>query len=316
MKRIDFYPVLLLMFFSSCSYKLDLVDPISPIPVVYFQLNPDDSICFLTLTKTFSGDGSAYDLACDANHVFYDSAEIHLEGWSDQFKVWEDQFRLSDRIKIPGIFPETPGYCFELPYEGLIGSITSFRLVLYVPGMLTPAFSRIPLISLRALPAKFDREIALYPNGYKLESIGGQGVEYRQVLCEFHYQQYEETWVDHSVTFLLKKNLIIGGDNSVYPDLFFNLLLKNIEPLNDTVIRKFRSIDLIYLGADQFYKDYVETYINTGNMDLPPNGNITNGLGLFTMIRSAKRENMVLDQQSFDSLWNGEKTRKLGFVRW
>jgi hypothetical protein len=204
----------------------------------------------------------------------------------------------------------------NLPPDGLIGSITSFRLVLHLPGMSIPVFSRIPLINIKALPTKFDREIAFYPDGYKLESIGGQGIAYRQALCEFHYQQFDGIWTDHSVTFLLKKNLIINGDKILYPDLFFNLLIKNLKPINDRIVRKFSSIDLIYLAGDQFYKDYVETYINTGNMDLPPNGNINNGFGLFTMARSVRRGNLTLDKQSFDSLWNGEKTRKLGFVRW
>ena len=142
------------------------------------------------------------------------------------------------------------------------------------------------------------------------------GIAYRQLLCEFHYQEYEVTWVDRSVLFTVRKDMIPPGGDLLYPDMFFNLLVKNIKPINDTISRKFISIDLIFLVGDEYFNNYLDTYINAGNMDLPPKGNISNGYGLFTMVRSVKNENMHLSQRTFDSLWNGEITRKLGFVRW
>ncbi len=311
--------VFLLINFSSCSNDIDLLDPADPIPVVYFQINPADKIFYLTLTRSFSGDGNGYNLARDPNQIFYDSADIRLEGWSDQYKVWETEFKHSDRTKIPGIFSEVPGYCYEavnsLPY-----GFTSYRLVIYLPGMSSPIFSRIPVMSEISAPSKFDHEIALYPDVYKINFPGAleypSGIAYRQLLCEFHYQEYEVTWVDRSVLFTVRKDMIPPGGDLLYPDMFFNLLVKNIKPINDTISRKFISIDLIFLVGDEYFNNYLDTYINAGNMDLPPKGNISNGYGLFTMVRSVKNENMHLSQRTFDSLWNGEITRKLGFVRW
>jgi hypothetical protein len=319
MRYIDLYAVILLVVFSSCSNRMDLVDPIDPIPVVYFQMNPDDSIYYLTLTRTFSGDGTAYDLAREANQVFYDSADISLEGWTNQYKVWETQFELSDRSKIPGIFPEVPGYCYESANEfHFLGLITSFRLVIHLPGMSNAVFSRIPVFSAPTINSRFDHVIDLYPDNYKLGFSINRDIKYSDLLCVFHYQEYEGTWVDHSVTFCLRKDIQFGagGTNYLYPDLFFNKVTANIKPINDTIVRKFISLDLILLAVDQYYKDYIDTYVNAGNLDLPPNGNINNGYGLFTMVRSVKKENMTLGSQTNDTLWNGEITRKLGFVRW
>lgn len=315
MRNIDLYAVILLLIFSSCSNSLDLVDPIDPIPVVYFQINPADSFFYLTLTRTFSGDGNGYDLARDANQVFYDNADISLEGWSDQYKVLETQFEPSDRSKIPGIFPGVPGYCYESANEfsQFLGEITSFRLVIYLPGMSNPAFSRIPVLSAPVIPSRYDHEIALYPNGYHFHSSNGA---YLQLLCVFHYQEYEGTWVDHSVTFTLRKDYLIPGGNILYAEMFFNRLVKNITPINDTILRKFISLDLICLAGDQYFKDYIDTYVNAGNLDMPVKGNINNGYGIFTMVTSAKYENMILNRQSLDSLRIGDITRKLGFVRW
>jgi hypothetical protein len=64
------------------------------------------------------------------------------------------------------------------------------------------------------------------------------------------------------------------------------------------------------------FRDYVDNYINAGTLDLPPKGNITNGLGLFTMRRSAIKPDMTLDRWALDSLCLGQWTKQLGFVRW
>jgi len=57
---------------------------------------------------------------------------------------------------------------------------------------------------------------------------------------------------------------MIIGNSYLYPDLFFNQLTKNITPINDTIARKFISLNLIFLAGDQYYKDYIDTYVNAG----------------------------------------------------
>jgi hypothetical protein len=320
MKNIRLYPVIVLVFLSSCSNRLDVPDPIDPIPVVYCLINPADSIFYLTLTRTFSGDGSAYYLANDADQVFYDSADIRLEGWENQYKVWETQFKPSDRSKISGIFPEVPGYCFKSLNNGqIINTITSVRLVINLPGISSPVFSRIPVLPTPKVDPRYDHDIALYPDNYCVNFSGHRDIKYLDLLCIFRFQEYDGTWVNHSVTFPLRKDILLDGPVKticIYPDLFFNKIAVNIKPINDTIVRKFISLDLVLLAGDQYFKDYSDTYENAGNLDLPPKGNINNGYGLFTMETSAKYENMFFDRQTFDSLWNGEITRKLGFVRW
>ncbi|MFA6797721.1 MAG: hypothetical protein WCR39_00340, partial [Bacteroidales bacterium] len=98
MKRVDLFMLALLMLVSSCSDKFQVVDPAEPVPVIYFMMNPEDSVFYLSLTRTFSGDLDAYELAGDPDRVFYDSADIRLEAWEGQYKVQELQFSLSDRV--------------------------------------------------------------------------------------------------------------------------------------------------------------------------------------------------------------------------
>jgi hypothetical protein len=332
MRYFDLFFVALVCVVSSCSSKLDLIDPNESLPVVYFQMNPDDSIFYLTLTRTFSGESSAVELARDADRVFYDSADIRLEGWADDFKVIEIQFKPSDRAKIPGIFAEGPGYCYEAQNLPLLfdnTTINSYRLVINSPGMENPVISRISVLPPTRVPNRFSHVIDLYPNGYKYPPKGNSasdlkdlqldeefgGIVYKQLVCEFHYQEWEGIWVDRVKTFTLRQNTLVV-EPILFADFFFEKLGSNFRPINDTVTRKFISLDLVFLSGDQHYKDYFNSYTHDGNQDVPLKGNIINGYGLFTMIRVARYKDMTLGQQSHDSLAKGRLTRMLRFVSW
>jgi len=129
----------------SCSNDFILQTNEDSIPVVYLIMNPADSIFQLTLTKTFSGNESGYDLTQDPNEVYYQKADIWMEGWANQYKVWESPFHQTGNSKESGIFTGEPGFCFETKNEysrehsdGSISTnyddITDFRLVLNLPG--------------------------------------------------------------------------------------------------------------------------------------------------------------------------------------
>lgn len=319
MRNLNMAAVILLAGLSSCSTRLDLLDGAEPIPVVYCQMDPTDHKFSLTLTRGFSGDANAYDLARDAGQVFYDQANICLEGWIGEYKVWETRFKPTGKSKTPGLFPEVPGYCFEAPKDvGITVAITTFRLVVDLPGMASPAFSKIGIVGPPIVQSKWDNQISLYPKMFEIGIAPGPGTAYCDLICVFRYQQLEGNWVNHTDTFLLRRdiNFEAGGTDYLYAELFYKQIAANIKPVNDTIVRKFTSLDLILIAGDIYFRDYVETYVNAGTLDMPPKGNITNGLGLFTMRRSAMKPDMTLDRWTLDSLCLGQYTKQLGFVRW
>ena len=328
--------IVLIIGFGSCSNELDLVDPTEPIPVVCFRLDPSDSIFYLTLTRSFSGNSSGFDLARDPQKVFYENADIRLENWIGEYKVGETRFYPSNLTKNPGLFPEVPGYCYQAFNElSMMGSdvvssmANNFRLIIDVKGKFGPANSTIPMIPLpvQTLPSTFDKRFDLYPpdsSHFTVQfKINFKFVKYCELLCIFRYQELAGSWVDHSETISLRKSMKITNDNGIYtataiiyPDLFYNKLATNIKPINDTMIRRFRSMDLVFISGDQQYKDYTETYINAGNLDAPAMGNINNGYGLFTMTRTLRFENMILSRKTLDSLASGQYSKHLGFNKW
>ncbi len=328
--------VVIFMVFSSCSNELDLLAPNDPIPVVYFRMNPADSVYYLTLTRTFCGTGSGYELAKDPDRVFYENADICLEGWVDQYKVWETSFTLTDISKNQGIFPEVPGYgytssnsSFSTDSYGYLSNgyneINSFRLVLSLGGDLGPVLSTIPLIPMpkRTFPVTPMKVLDLCPDGTNYKAgieFDSEFVSYCELICTFRYQERRETWVDRVVTFSLRKDIQIIDNEAttlIDPELFFTKLALNIQPINDTIIRKFKSLDFIFMAADSHFKDYIDSYSTAGDLDSPPVGNIKNGYGLFTMVRSVKIEkNATMNYRTLDYLSSGEYSAHLGFVRW
>jgi hypothetical protein len=320
MKMALRFLVILTCAIISCTTDLDLYEPAQPIPIVYFQMNPDDQMLYLTATKTFSGNSDAYDMARDTEKLFYSTVDIRLETWIDDYKVTEIRFEPFDRHQLPGPFSENPGYCFKAK-AGLnqrSTDITHFRLIIQAPGLTSPSYAKIAVIGPPIIQSRYDKQISLYPGSYNIGIAPGPGTAYCDLWCVFRYQQYEGEWINHSDTILIRRNIQFeaGRTDLLYPELFFKQIADNIRPINDTIIRKFTSLDLVFYASDQYFRDYVDTYVNAGNLDLPPKGNIVNGLGLFTMVRVATKENMAFDRITFDSLCLGQYTRQLGFVRW
>lgn len=335
--RNSFIIIVYITALSSCSNDIDLVRPDDPIPVVYFRMDPSDSVFYLTLTRSFSVNGNGFEMARNSDLVFYPDPDIRLEGWSGQFKVGETRFRPSGRTKNPGLFPEVPGYCFKslnekwrLDDNTQNAGITTFRLVMDLQGKFGPVVSTLPIVPLpiQKRPSRQEKQVNLYPpdsGKFIVEFSFKEGlIKYCELMCTFRYQELAGgNWEDHNFTVPLKKNIMIVTRNGVanatailYPEQFFNRIAVNIKPVNDTILRRFNSLDLIFLAGDQNYKDYSETYINSGNFDGLPMGNIINGYGLFTMVRSVKMENLILSYKTMDSLAGGQYTRQLGFITW
>lgn len=319
----------------ACSNELFVLVPDDEIPVVYFRLNPADKFHYLTLTRSFSGDGNAFDLARNEDEVYYAHADIRMEGWSGEYKVWETRFEPSDQVKDDGIFPTVPGYCFSAintqPFfdNGWLpdrpdNGITSVRLAVDLHGKFGPIISQIQIVPMpiQMIPSRKNKTLDLYPSTgyyYMQFRIDPDVVKYCELFLIFRYQELSGTWLDRSINVPLREKMFILNDSAstyLYPEQFFNRIAVNIKPVNDTILRRFSSLDLIFYAGDVNFKEYTETYINAGNMDTPPMGNICNGYGLFTMVREIRIENMNLSSKTLDSLVRGQYTRKLGFIAW
>ncbi|MCX6223519.1 MAG: hypothetical protein NTV01_01985 [Bacteroidia bacterium] len=78
MKHLFRFFIFLVMI-SSCETNFNPNIPAKPIPVVYGIISPQDSLYFIRLTKTFIGEGDAYDFARIPDSIYYQDALVFLE---------------------------------------------------------------------------------------------------------------------------------------------------------------------------------------------------------------------------------------------
>lgn len=66
------------IFLTSCETEIDSIAEYKDITVVYGLLNPNETDHYIRITKAFSGEGNAYDLAANANNFYYADGEISV----------------------------------------------------------------------------------------------------------------------------------------------------------------------------------------------------------------------------------------------
>lgn len=71
--------IMILIIISSCDENIDVIARGSSLPVVYGLLNPDDTINYIRLTKTFIGNEPVRDLASRPENLFYQDVSMTLD---------------------------------------------------------------------------------------------------------------------------------------------------------------------------------------------------------------------------------------------
>ena len=137
--RISYLLIFMTILFStaSCTEDLDVVGSGIPVPVVYCLLNPNDTVNYATLTKSFTGEESALEMAKDTDLRYYENADIYLEiitesGWPVKYAPFT---KIPGPTKNPGIFAESPNqiYYLNVPVKAYLAEGYTIRLIVNIP---------------------------------------------------------------------------------------------------------------------------------------------------------------------------------------
>lgn len=97
------------IFLSSCETEIDTIAEYKDITVVYGLLNPNDTTHYVRITKAFSGEGNAYDLASNANNFYYADGELSVTiDEYDASDIFKRSFSLT-RVDVSGVIPKDDG---------------------------------------------------------------------------------------------------------------------------------------------------------------------------------------------------------------
>ncbi len=316
-----------------CVDQLDVNTTGESLPVVYALINPDDTMHYVNLTRSFSGKESASVMARDASLLYFDNAEVYIEvvsdlGWPVKYASF---IPMIGPGKKPGIFIESPNllYCLNGSLRNYVSDGYTVRLIVNIPGIqvfcsASQIYYTPPEILLPA-PSHHTRMNLYHGEPIQIKWEDKYGYTSYEVSIRFNYLEFCEQGseaVSARVSFnhdgkIMEANQetstliqILNGDS------FLSLLAQALPNKVGVIYRKFDSFDIIVASASESFRDYMESFEITSDRLGLPVSNIAGGIGLFSLISRSENAGYLLDQLSLDSLSEGRFTRHLNFVIW
>ena len=324
---------LILLILNSCDEGLDLIQEGLPKPVIYSIINPRDTISYVRLTRCFVGDTSFEVLASDPGNLYFEKASVIIDINTDKghpVKTYNlAKVLLSD--KEDGAFARSPNYAYQLsePLADYLQEGFQVRLVATVgdPGQLVTAqhiYHEAPAI-LKPRQGRWTM-ISMYGDDpVTIEWNDKFGFKKYEVEIRLAYQNH---FTDHAElasvsTFFyeISRNQSIDQivktiTHYLYPSDFYRGIGVRIPDNSDVEWRSFVSFDIILHCLSKEFCDYLETSQIAADRSGQPVSNVVGGLGLFSLAISSELTGLMLDNQSIDSLADGQYTRLLGFKKW
>lgn len=306
---------------------MNIQAPYKDIPVVYCILNQNDSVHYLRLEKSFAGEMNAFEMASEADSIYYPSAKVFMERWRDGEYKEDLQFQEVDTIvRKPGIFASEPNRVFASTEK--LNSASEYRLRIIIPGKTDTIKARTRLVeNIRIIKPQNTLpflNFSQYENDTRVEWFSTPNARVYFLQIRFNYL---EVVLNDTTPKSLEWNIAHyvsshnKGDESMKADInnegFYKWLSNKLEPANG--IRRIackKAIDFKFtIGGEELY-----TFMQIYNPDQgihqekPVYTNISGGIGLFSARFEQELSDKALSFLSIDSLAYGVYTKDHGFV--
>lgn len=319
--------IALISGFWSCNNELDVNDDWTEVPVVYGLLNPVDSVHIVKITKAFLGEGNALLMAQIPDSSYYGDelvvqlVEISPEGW--HVRTWD--------LDTVWISNKNPGTFFggdQMLYSVKADLLTNHEYMLTLQNSKTGLFASARTSLVRPVTINKPRGGQQF---FSFTSIAETQAEFQaspngrvyQLVIRFHYKEVNKITnvsSDHYVDWEFpnrKSSNLSGGDKIIYSfsgQGFYGNIAARLK--EDEDVKRIPGVVefFAYAGGDELstYID-ITSPINTIVEERPEYTNVNNGIGIFSSRTHASRA-CELTPASVDSLVNGSRTWKLGFV--
>ncbi|NSW45650.1 MAG: hypothetical protein HPY79_07540 [Bacteroidales bacterium] len=320
--KIFFFILLLPFIFYQCNNDLDIFDRWKDNTIVYGLLNANDSIQIIRVSKSFLGEGNAYQMAQIADSIYYQKPIIvKLEEWiNGNLNRTINLQKDSSIARDSGIFAYQKNYYFATNTP--LNTDATYKLNILIDEKIVNAETKmIGNFSLQNVPP----QISFTSTYFKFNIKTPANARLIQPVLRFFY--YELTSTDttkHYIDIKLNTfttNTIYGDEiiNIEYPSISFYEAVKNNIKSNNQVIKRIpaqSSIQIItYAGSNDLYAYMQVSAPSTSlSMDKPSFSNINNGIGLFTSRYTKYEIGKPLAGRTIDSLSMGTITKDLKFA--
>lgn len=319
MKKNLLYLFFGLIVLSSCETDIDTLAKYKDITVVYGLLNPNDTTHYIKITKAFSGEGNANDLANNGNNYYYADGEISVivDGYdaSDVFKKSYSLTRAINEIpKENGVFDETQNVLYKFTEPSLKRDYT-YKLKIFNNKLDKEITSETKLVSDPVHSYFTEMEtIKLFNSSTSLThsfSIKPKENSGRvKVYFVFNYTEHytDSTNKNKSIKISLgeqKTTSTFDGGEILQFSLEGSSLLSAIQNNIPATVPNLRSrsisngtLQVIVAGTDLSTYIAVNEPSSSINQNKPDFTNITNGLGVY----SSRNTKTIYAKSFFDEL--------------
>jgi hypothetical protein len=328
------YILIIIGVCASCSEDFNVFSDTPSVPVVYCILDVQDTVYKVLVTKTFSGNQSAEDMAKDPEMISLKNAKVTLEAWKLGYPVWSTSLKPVSYPRDTGFFSSTAQCAFEtrnvmadyfglrLFDEGKDSLFETLRLVVDYGDYSKPTYARIdahmgkPDIT---YPVKSFKTLSLCDTVPYYIQFYGSSRYYYDLRCNLTYSELSDARTIKTLDFSIRQNIQVQTGLFTYvvdQDRFFMRLAQSFDDTPDVVRRDVISVDLRLCIGSQPLKTFMQTYNSDNENGYQLWNCFTNGIGLFALKTYSVLPNLKMDQHTLDSLSLGRYTKQLKFNRW
>jgi len=308
-----------IIWFTGCSEDITVINPGTPIPVVYGVFDLNQTVHYVKLSKTFAGKTDPYTLALDRDQIFYTDAQVFL---SEESGAGRLPFYLETDIpRSAGAFPEFPNEVYRLNQKLHEGN---YLLTIILPSdkdTLTARFACINSFKVITPKAGFKR-FYFYEDPILFSWSSNLAAGLYEIALNLKYEEWMKTGESKicSVGFTRQVNvaeLEFEKDRCnyrFYSDSYFAHLGASIKQNSAVDYRKPVDLELLITEADTTLARYLNWFQLEIDDKVNPNGNVSGAIGVVASKYSIPFPDLILSPRSQDSLVRGRYTKKLGFV--
>lgn len=341
MKKIFLFIVVIAgaIFYPSCSNDIDLTSEWKDIPIVYGLISKSDSANYIRVEKAFIDNNiSALELAQIPDSLYYDNITVQIRSTDPNNPVTFDLNRVDGNLKgfvrEEGIFANTPNYLYELILpvgEELVG-FQEYELVINRgddSDLVTATALIVDDIDIRDPDSDPLTADAVNWVRYGME-VGWRGSNGAEIFDVTIFLNIEEKDLSNpandrilTLEWKIEENMpAVYVQNQVRMDTRLNKVdlfqyLSNRLEKNPSIVRKFKSFDILVTGGGGELNDYISAgNANTGitsTQVIPTYSNLSEGYGIFSSRNSQFQQGYVLNASTIDSIQNNSLTQDLNF---
>lgn len=287
--------ILTISLLASCSNELEVhMDKPYEGPVIYFLLNPQDSVQYLRIQRVYLGESSALETGQNPDSIYPYGTIVRLEKL-DGDEVIEEHIMepLYDQPKDDGLFSSDGHLLYK--YDKKVDVGYTYRLNIQLPDndnliqATTIPYSNLTVTDLNRWPNGINMVNKKFA---KVSWLSLPNTETYQLLIRFHYYDLTKTdtiarYVDWKLPRVTSATLKGGETISINLNVEnWYLLLGEKIPVDDNIVKR-------YAGRFDYRWDFagepLETYLTQDQTaqsglltDYPQYSNIQNAIGLFS----------------------------------